>query len=679
MNANAVVQVVDTQVVVRPEQSARRLVVPSNIWFFDQLAEAAAAEAAAEDARDDAIAEAGLAETARLAAQTAQGGAEAAQAAVVAALDGTVLANATLNAASRVLLAALDRTLGLPAFLTEAGREGEFAFDGSNLSALVAADTAQGIYIPPTGETGATGAWVRRFSGPIDARWFGATGVGDETLFPTNYSTDKAGTPHTILQQTVDGLAINAAMRVLRLKGGGTLALPKGVLTTYGYLERIDFPLAIRGAGRGVTIVRNCAASPWQHGYGVFVMDPATLTEVSISDLTIDGYGPNRSGSGPGVEVTGYNLAIYGYPKLTLHNVESRNAIIDCLYSFHETGETGAYIQATNCLFSNSFRNTASLVRGWNQQYSNCIFEKGGKVLGGTAPKAVLDIEPNSSTVSIKNITFTNCIFREATNYIIVGVWAGNVKFSNCEIEAFGGDGSTGSLNAVMPYPAFVRAGEFTFDNCRFNHQDPGYFGAVVIENKTTGDFGTTQFAHFSNCRFTGMGFHALGVRQRLTNCIFRNSFMPLFIGGAGAQDIEIDGLNLINVFDPSTKNTGGGAFASLVVTISFEGTKSYMNNVSAVVETATMPAGFATALAAVTTQGRGIFLSASATGKKRVSNVHAGGYYRQLPTALGQALDTTKFRDWGQPNGVPADTAGQNTNASAFFYRGCTQYGDAA
>src|SRR5262249_8118483 len=57
----------------------------------------------------------------------------------------------------------------------EAGREGLFVWDVGNHAARVSADSAQGIYVAPASDpTGASGAWVRKFSGPIDIRWFGA-------------------------------------------------------------------------------------------------------------------------------------------------------------------------------------------------------------------------------------------------------------------------------------------------------------------------------------------------------------------------------------------------------------------------------------------------------------------------------------------------------------------------
>lgn len=81
--------------------------------------------------------------------------------------------------ATRALLAASGATAGTPAMLTEEGREGLFVFDGSNLSAEVAADTLQGVYVPPsTATTGASGAWVRRIDDAVHPEWWGAVGDG---------------------------------------------------------------------------------------------------------------------------------------------------------------------------------------------------------------------------------------------------------------------------------------------------------------------------------------------------------------------------------------------------------------------------------------------------------------------------------------------------------------------
>jgi hypothetical protein len=80
---------------------------------------------------------------------------------------------------TRTAIAALTATNLDDVYLTEAGREGKFVFSTANLSAMVTADTAQGIYIAPSSDTtGASGAWVRKFDGPVNVRWFGTAADG---------------------------------------------------------------------------------------------------------------------------------------------------------------------------------------------------------------------------------------------------------------------------------------------------------------------------------------------------------------------------------------------------------------------------------------------------------------------------------------------------------------------
>jgi hypothetical protein len=82
---------------------------------------------------------------------------------------------APTTAASRSALAASPPAEGpKAAILAEAPREGLFLFDSSDLSAAVAADVQRAIYIAPTADlTGASGAWVRKFDGPVNPAWFG--------------------------------------------------------------------------------------------------------------------------------------------------------------------------------------------------------------------------------------------------------------------------------------------------------------------------------------------------------------------------------------------------------------------------------------------------------------------------------------------------------------------------
>jgi hypothetical protein len=131
--------------------------------------------------------------TADMASMTANAAAAAGSAASASASASSASASASAAAtsvslsspATRAAMAALVATVGTMVTLKEAGREGPFVFTSGNLSASVTADPGQGIYVAPASDTsGASGAWVRKFSGAKDARWFGAKGDGvtDDTI-----------------------------------------------------------------------------------------------------------------------------------------------------------------------------------------------------------------------------------------------------------------------------------------------------------------------------------------------------------------------------------------------------------------------------------------------------------------------------------------------------------------
>jgi hypothetical protein len=116
----------------------------------------------------------------------------------------------------------------LPILLVEAGREGLFAFDSSNLSAKVSADPYQGIYVAPLSDSsGATGAWVRKFSGPICLEWFGVT--------------DGASN---------NAARVESAMSLVNAARGNWLLFPYGTITMDDTVH-VTKPCRIEGHGMG--------------------------------------------------------------------------------------------------------------------------------------------------------------------------------------------------------------------------------------------------------------------------------------------------------------------------------------------------------------------------------------------------------------------------------------------
>lgn len=143
-------------------------------------------------------------------------------------------------APNRQALAALADTTR-PAFLFEQRREGLFAFDPSDRSAEVALDPLQGVYVAPSSEpSGASGAWVRRYAGPVIVSWFGA--VGDAA--------------------TDDHAAVQAAMDLV-VPNWGSVLVPSGTFLVSRPLAIPD-GVVLEGTGNSSMLYSiNAAGEPW--------------------------------------------------------------------------------------------------------------------------------------------------------------------------------------------------------------------------------------------------------------------------------------------------------------------------------------------------------------------------------------------------------------------------------
>ena len=504
----------------------------------------------------------------------------------------------------------------------------------------------------------------------VSVKDFGALGNNDQTLFPTNYQTDIGDSPMTtITQQTADGIAINKAIVYLRSIGGGALYVPKGVYRTWAYLEPIDFPCRIYGDGIDLSIVKNCDASPTNtNSYGIFNCGGTGASAVAIefNDMTLDGNAVVRAK--PTSEWRSYPLAFYGKVNGKVTRVKSINSPIDCFYTSYENAVTSS-MQVSDCTFDNSFRNTMSLVAGWNQTFVNCAISGGGQVQGGTNPKYCLDIEPNLGTAPIEKIAFSNCHFFNAVNVIAGGVWC-EALFSNCTFDAYGSN--------VVGYPWAFNFGQCQVEltGCKINGKDGELRGqAVHYYSKTAGGaYETDQYLKIVGCSFYGCGFQGIGVRSLLKDCLFMNSRYPVIYESAstGRHEISVENVTLINVID--VFNVGAGTTSSFAVKNTTEG-PVIIDGLNIVVDPDSLPStpSFSTGYA------YGIYLSATglSSAEIKASNLHMSGFYQKYPGATGQALNASNFRDWGTPNLPPANTAGQTAGPGAIYYANCTMYGN--
>jgi hypothetical protein len=144
--------------------------------YTPSLLDAGALDAVADAAAESAVAAAASAADARADAALVED-AHADAVAILESIADEPTSGTSLTAASRAALALLQTDRA--AILHEAGRSGIFRFDSSDLSDEVARDTEQGVYVGGSADpTGAAGAWVRQYSGPVNIKWFGAVKGG---------------------------------------------------------------------------------------------------------------------------------------------------------------------------------------------------------------------------------------------------------------------------------------------------------------------------------------------------------------------------------------------------------------------------------------------------------------------------------------------------------------------
>lgn len=536
-----------------------------------------------------------------------------------------------------------------------------------------AGDGGGGIYLkrfdaaPAGWENGGTrivatdgGAWELVPEDGINVRQFGARGNDDQATYAADYRTDTRKLT-AMKMQTADGIAINRAISYLRSIGGGKLRIPKGVYRVYGYLETIDFPCYIYGDGVDSTILKNCDASPVNtDGYGIFEVEPVTKCDVAFSNMTLDGNATLRKK--PEKEFRSYPIAFYGKVNGRVTSLKSVNSPIDCFYTNYENSDDCS-MQVSNCIFENSFRNTMSLVSGWNQSYSNCEIKGGGMVHGGTNPRYCLDIEPNNSANPIKNLKFANCSFSGAINAIVGGTWC-EATFVGCNIHAVGG------LKPGMPWAFLFGQSRVSMMGCRVSGDaDSMQNLAKSFNTYVPGNYKDDQYLKIIGCEFIGCGFHAIGRRTFIQNTSFVNSRAAIVIEGSGKfkNEVYISGLTAINVVDCVNL---GAVSSSLVVKGIYNG-RVLVENVSIVIDEESLPAkpSFAS-LAAM-----GVFIKnpVASSAEVKVSNVHVCGYYKAYPSATRQAPNPGNFRDWGMPILAPANSPGQSVVKGTVYFNNCT------
>jgi hypothetical protein len=386
---------------------------------------------------------------------------------------GLVGASPVIVSSRAVMGAITGMTAGQPVLLTEAGRAGTFIWDASDLSAMVTADIAQGVYVAPlSAPTGASGAWVRSYSGWLNVQWFGAKGDG----------------------VTDDRAAILAGLRLRK-----PLFFPRGVGS---YIVSAGFDFGAYKLATGIEI-----KNPIMFGEGAEV---TFITFTGTGTMFIGG--TNAPASGGYIQ----SCWIFGF-------------------SFYGTGSEGngppvsfgTYTSATNALAG-----TTSTQRFMYWEFNapavitGCEFRRWGEVFktkfGYTAQFSNLHIwwcgiafnfSDATTSHSVKDVTIERCAISvalyAASKILFVNVvsqgnyggadvvsynWNTLIKFDNCYFEI----STTGFYHDGDSLGIFV-SNNYTFVDCK--HLD------VLIK-------GPAYYFYFGRCRLVAFSMEATDVEN---------------------------------------------------------------------------------------------------------------------------------------------------------------------
>ncbi|TDK39133.1 hypothetical protein E2F50_03110 [Rhizobium deserti] len=187
------------------------------------------------------------------------------------------------------------------AYLAEGSRSGIFDWIAGDHSDLIAADLEQGIYLKSGDRSATAGAWVRRFSGPWNAAWFGMssenqgaanvrafkamlalaeTGRAEITFPPGRYMLNEK--IEVITGFSLSVLSDNAGLvELVWSNSDGGLKITFADITKPPTIRAIDFITTSIGGGTALSVVGPQADFGFQNG-------PA------LEDIDVRGSDPSR-------------------------------------------------------------------------------------------------------------------------------------------------------------------------------------------------------------------------------------------------------------------------------------------------------------------------------------------------------------------------------------------------
>ncbi len=253
--------------------------------------------------------------------------------------------------------------VGSVAYLSQDGRAGHFKWSEANHTADITADTQSGVYVAPSSDlTGASGAWVRQYSGAVNVRWFGA--VGDDNKDDT--------------------VAIQAA---LDFRVPNDVYIPNGVykITSTLILNNAVGVNTCSVYGEGKTaVLKGYFLSSDQYIFKSNYIDTGGVLTQGFSRLTLRGLSLESDGTGGAINAT--RIRYSSFEDLYIINFE-RGVLLDSSWGVNFANVNIWYcsrgIDFVETNNSNSFKHcyfyycpSAIYNGGISTSFDSCIFEK---------------------------------------------------------------------------------------------------------------------------------------------------------------------------------------------------------------------------------------------------------------------------------------------------------------
>jgi hypothetical protein len=421
-----------------------------------------------------------------------------------------------------------------PALLNEEGHDGVFMFERSDLSAEVAVDRRRGIFVAPaSAPTGTSGAWVRKFDGPVMAHWFGTVADGSTDNHP----------------------AITAAVRVAVAIGRPTVRVPAGAYAVHTAIDPPDGTI-IEGEGPGTKIFAS--------GSAIRAFNPVGKRNFTVRDMTLRG-----------ANSTGWRGAIYA-DQCT--NARFENLVVDGI-----TNSTGIYlVDCDECVIDNLYFDGGPSNNGYGSYMLGC---KGCKTVNSTAINCNQGFcmsgqgTDSFSTRTIEETfgnTIANCHVRNCATQAFNVNSCTYSTVANCHAEDYVG-GSTHKAFQVKDAAGFERSSRGNvIIGCTVKNYAAG-FGVVRASHAqfigcTGRDLSTNgiELVAADSCQFIGCDLHefrqaGIWTSGGTSRCHFNNISLETSTAKAkGILIISIGGTDGENNFDNITTKSKLAAFIDI-------------------------------------------------------------------------------------------------------------------